>query len=112
MHGASEQVLQIVLQGGQIEQAPTLAELYEHVHIALGSCIAAGDRPEHAHLPRAVPLRDTRDLNPATTQLLDAGWGSGGARVWIRAAAALNLTAALGELVQCRVFLLGRDRHR
>ncbi len=96
----------------RFEQAPALTELYKHVQAAVGSRFAAHDGPKHAHIARAVTLRETGDLNLVTTQLIEGGRRSGGARVWIWAAAALDLTAALGKFVQGRVFLFGRDRHR
>jgi hypothetical protein len=100
-----------VLQPSLVEQRPPLAQVDEHIEIAVRTRVASGDRPEDRYRPRTMTCCEILDL-AATTEFFQRWRWPGRTRVRIRAAAALNLTAALGELVQGRVFLLGRDRHR
>jgi hypothetical protein len=49
MDRASEQLLQIGLQGRLLEEAGPVSHLDEHIEIAPRPCIATGDRPENAY---------------------------------------------------------------
>lgn len=112
MHRASELVLYVVLQPDLLEQRAPPAQVDEHIKIAVRTCVAAGDRPEDRYRPCTVTCCEMLDLTVAPTEFFQRWRRPGRTRVPIRAAAALNLTAALGELVQGPVLLLGRDRHR
>jgi hypothetical protein len=105
MYGASEQILEIALQGRLLEQARSLAHIDEHIEIAARRGVTACDRPEDLHSARAMALRDLLDLGAALTELTQIRRRSQGARVRVRRAAALHLTAELAKLAQPLVFV-------
>jgi len=69
---AFEQILQVALQGGLLEQGPPLAHVDKHIEVAAGPRVATGHGPEDRHHPCAMAQRDTLDLIAATSQLLKA----------------------------------------
>jgi hypothetical protein len=62
MPRASEEIFRVSLQGSLLEEAPAVAHVHKHIDVAAWSRVAAGDRPEHAHRPRAMARGDAHDL--------------------------------------------------
>jgi hypothetical protein len=110
MHRASEQLLEIVLQGGLIEQGPPLVHVDEQIEIAARNCVTAGNGPEDRHRPRAVTCGDVLNVIAASSQLVKGWRRPSRRRIRIRAAAALDLAAKLAEPAQGRITYLRAAR--
>lgn len=59
-----------MLQGDLVEQGPSLAQVDEHIEIAVRPPVTLGDGPEDPDRPRAMTRGDSLDLIAATTQLV------------------------------------------
>ena len=75
VHFPIEQLLQIHLKSAQIDQASPGLEVHEEVHIAVFSLVTPRDGAEYAYVPRSVLRRDTEDVGPALSQLLEGQHG-------------------------------------
>lgn len=95
MHGTTEEILQPALQRGLIEQAPTVAQLNQHVYVATWASIASGDGPEDAQRLRSVTFRDASNLVASLPQLLETRRRTARAGMRMRRSAALDLSAEL-----------------
>src|SRR5437764_13480005 len=93
------------------EQASPVAHVYEHVHVTVGSRVAARDRPKHAHRPRTMTRRDPHDLVAAAAQLVKARRWPVRARIRIRPTPTFELTAEITQPLQREVPVLSRDGH-
>jgi hypothetical protein len=102
VHGASEQVLQLVLQG-RIAQRPVLVHIDQHVEIAGGPGVAASHGSEDSKRPGAMSQGRALDLVAASPQRLKVWDRPGRARVRYAATAALDLTTQLAEPAQVRI---------
>lgn len=60
--GAPQKVLQVLLDGDDIQQASIGFEIDEEVEIAVGSLLAPSPRAEHPHRMRAVCSSNLQDL--------------------------------------------------
>lgn len=60
VHRAPEQVLQVALQCGLLEEAPSV-HLHDDVQVAARPGVAASDRPKHPYRRHAVPRGDLHD---------------------------------------------------
>jgi hypothetical protein len=65
----TKQILQVLPQAHQINQAASRFHLYEQVDIARLVQLASDDRAKHAHVARAVIGRVAQNLLPPGTQL-------------------------------------------
>jgi hypothetical protein len=92
MHGTAEEIIQPALQGGLIEQAPSVAPLNEHVYVATRARITTGDRPEDAQPLASVTLRDAGDLVASLSQLIETRRRTARAGIRIRWSAVLDLS--------------------
>ncbi len=110
MHWATEQILQIVLQGSLLEQTPGF-HLYQHINVASRSLLPASDRTEDPHIAGAMERSDAVDLIPAAAQLFESRGRTCRARVWVRAAASLNLSPELTELTKPCVAVVSAALH-
>lgn len=111
MDRASEQLLQLGLQGRLLDEAGPVAHLDEYIEIAPRPCVATGDRPENAYCPRPMHRRQAIDLIAAAAELLEA-WGRvGGSRVRLRSTPTLNLSTEIARSAQGLVLVNGRVTH-
>src|ERR1700744_5026105 len=62
----AERLLQIILECDEVKEASTLRHVDEQIEVAEAARFAAGDRAEHADIPRAVGGRDPSDGVPCS----------------------------------------------
>lgn len=110
MHVATQQLLQIALQGSLLEQ-PARFHLKENINIAFRSCLSASDRAEDPHFPRAVERRNASDLLSTPAQLIESRRRACRARVRVRGTATLDLSAEISELAQPRLGVFRMAAH-
>jgi hypothetical protein len=83
------------LQRRHIEQAPSVAQLGEHIHIAPWPLVASGDRPEDAQPACAVIRCDASDLIAPFAQFFETRRRASRTGIRIRRTATLDLSAAI-----------------
>jgi hypothetical protein len=70
-HWTPEQLLEILLEGDQVEQGAPQLDLDQQVHVAVRPRNTSRHRTKHPDIPRAVAFRKFKDLLPVRLQIID-----------------------------------------
>jgi hypothetical protein len=62
IHIPAEESFQLLFESNEVEERPVLFHFDQQIDVAVGPVVSAGDRPEYAHVPRAVLCGNPEDL--------------------------------------------------